>query len=59
MEIVYDRQNKHCNLLGITKDKTIMEQKSGICEITCSEYGAIYYPQTRRQVIIGYNEHLR
>lgn len=58
MEIVFSTQNKLCTMLTGTKDKTVKEQKSGIYEITCPVCGSIYYGQTRRQVIIRFNEHV-
>lgn len=59
MEMVFSTQNKLCTMLSGTKDKTIKEQKSGIYEVTCPVCNSKYYGQSRRQVIIRYNEHVR
>lgn len=57
MQLVYSTQNKLGTYFASTKDKTIKEEKSGIYEITCS-CSTKYFGQTRRQVLIRYNEHL-
>lgn len=56
-EIVYRSDNKLLNLLGTTKDKTPVLQKSGIYCYTCDECGRKYYGQTRRSIEVRFKDH--
>lgn len=58
MSIVYNNNNKLKCLLGSTKDKTPIEEKSGIYEISCSTCDAKYIGQTKRNIGTRFKEHL-
>ena len=57
MEIIYNSNKKLKNILGSTKDKTPIEEKSGIYQIKCSDCEAKYIGQTRRNIGTRFREH--
>ena len=56
MQLVHSVPNKLGAMLGSTKDKTNIEDKSGIYELTCTCLDQ-YIGQTRRRISTRVNEH--
>lgn len=46
-------------LLGTAKDKIPKHQKSGIYKVTCKACNCEYLGQSKRQVLVRYEEHIR
>lgn len=57
-DIVYKNNNKLCNYLGSTKDKTNDLDKSGIYAVKCNDCGKEYFGQTKRSIKKRFNDHL-
>ena len=55
--IVYRNECKLSNLLGSTKDKLSVWQKSGIYEIECEKCERKYYGQTKRSMETRVKDH--
>lgn len=58
LEIVYKNNGKLQNLLGSTKDKIPVLQKSGIYSIECGDCKRKYWGQTKRNIEIRYKDHI-
>ncbi|XP_055837083.1 uncharacterized protein LOC129905590 [Episyrphus balteatus] len=57
IECVYSSNGKIKNMLGSTKDKSPIVNKSGIYEIKCGDCDAVYIGQTKRSIGVRFNEH--
>lgn len=58
LKVAYKSSNSLRNLLGNTKDKIQVDQKSGIYEIKCPVCDLKYVGQTRRPISTRYKEHI-
>lgn len=58
LDIVYRNNNKLCNLLDSTKDKTTDLKKSGIYAVKCNDCDDEYIGQTKRSIEKRFSDHL-